>query len=1101
MKKTSLIILFLLTFLVAFSQSTSVPYVTNFIPPSPTASSLGKYGQYPVSYYTGVPKIEIPLFEIKEKDITVPISLSYHASGIKVDDVSSWVGLGWSLNAGGVITRTIMGLPDEHHNGFLGYNGVGAKVERYYQELMSESERKTYLKNLADGTWDGEPDIFYFNFLGRSGKIVFDTNGNPAIIPHQKLQIQGSIQNTTGFTIVAEDGTKFLFDVMETTRVVRNCNIDLGDGNERVTSWYLSKIITPLNTVIQFTYTTEQTSYQLTTQQTKTVSYPGGNLIPDDCSSFESNVFCTDTFMGETKRLIQISSINYHLDFSPNLVDNYVPGGKTLDKISIKTKCDDQIVKAYKFEYGSISNDRISLDKLYEESSIGERSSPYQFFYKTKLFMPARLSSKQDHWGYFNSNSGSLMPKTEHVISSPCTKVTLDDGNREPDANEMLNASLYEIVYPTCGRTTFEFEPHQYGIQNVMPRENVYEYAQAFNFNTNQKAFYVHTNPGCISVDYNIDVAMNGEESEMEVEIRKLDNTLVFHRYLWQSSTTRFHENIYLEPGHYKLIAICGNLNNYTKISISYEQDFTDDVGLGINKIAGGLRIKRITTNDGINPTNNIVKRYIYMLPDQYWVSSGVLMREPDYDYDYWINNIQASNPHPPVPPFYNCHYLVKSTISQVILGLTQGSSVGYSYVKELIGDSGEGGMNTYSYTTARDFPDHTINTVPYSPGTNFDYKRGLLVSNTIYKKSVDGFKKVKESINLKTDYKFQEKKRVRGLKASYKSRDNWSFPGVTQFAVAFYDHYSDWQYLEKTTEYVFDQEDETKSIQTETVYTYSSINLLPLKIEGKNSKNQITATEFSYAGEFNNQLLLSNHMYSQPLKKVEKINGVEINKDEMTYSLIGYTSSNPNIALTSIKQYSGGTLDNTLTNLSYDGNRNLIQINSTYKGSKYYKWSNCQTIYPIAVYSYAGPAFYSSFEDATGTVSANPKSGSKVYNSGSFSFPSFGFDPEDEGEEEFYRMSYWFWENEKWNFSGDVPFSSNINVGSKLDDVRAYYWQSDMDTYVVKGDKIISYSNKLNIPTFYEYDNFGRLVLTRDDNANILNKYEYVTTSCETYN
>src|ERR1700716_3943068 len=98
---------------VSFAQNPALPQP---IPPSPTAASLGKYGEIPVGKYTGIPEINIPLYEITEGDIKVPISLSYHASGVKVEENASWVGLGWSLNAGGAITRSVRGKPDE-----LGY--------------------------------------------------------------------------------------------------------------------------------------------------------------------------------------------------------------------------------------------------------------------------------------------------------------------------------------------------------------------------------------------------------------------------------------------------------------------------------------------------------------------------------------------------------------------------------------------------------------------------------------------------------------------------------------------------------------------------------------------------------------------------------------------------------------------------------------------------------------------------------------------------------------------------------------------------------------------------------------------------------------------
>lgn len=63
------------------------------IPASPTVAALEQYAAIPVSKNTGVPNISIPLGTISGKSISAPISLSYHASGIKVSDYGSWVGL------------------------------------------------------------------------------------------------------------------------------------------------------------------------------------------------------------------------------------------------------------------------------------------------------------------------------------------------------------------------------------------------------------------------------------------------------------------------------------------------------------------------------------------------------------------------------------------------------------------------------------------------------------------------------------------------------------------------------------------------------------------------------------------------------------------------------------------------------------------------------------------------------------------------------------------------------------------------------------------------------------------------------------------------
>ncbi|MFN8353253.1 MAG: hypothetical protein U0Y10_02300 [Spirosomataceae bacterium] len=73
-------------------------------PKSPNVAAMAKYIEQPVSYYTGLPTIEIPLHTVSVGSLQVPITLSYHASGNRVNDMASWVGLGWSLKAGGAIT-------------------------------------------------------------------------------------------------------------------------------------------------------------------------------------------------------------------------------------------------------------------------------------------------------------------------------------------------------------------------------------------------------------------------------------------------------------------------------------------------------------------------------------------------------------------------------------------------------------------------------------------------------------------------------------------------------------------------------------------------------------------------------------------------------------------------------------------------------------------------------------------------------------------------------------------------------------------------------------------------------------------------------------
>src|SRR5690554_4609742 len=86
--------------------------IPEFVPKSPEVASFQRYGDIPVSNYTGVPNIGISIHTVKLKDLQVPISLSYHAGGIKVDQEATFVGLGWNLAAGGNITLNPKGSVD-----------------------------------------------------------------------------------------------------------------------------------------------------------------------------------------------------------------------------------------------------------------------------------------------------------------------------------------------------------------------------------------------------------------------------------------------------------------------------------------------------------------------------------------------------------------------------------------------------------------------------------------------------------------------------------------------------------------------------------------------------------------------------------------------------------------------------------------------------------------------------------------------------------------------------------------------------------------------------------------------------------------------------
>lgn len=143
---------------------------------TPNTYAFARYGDLPVDYSTGLPQINLPLTSISDRDIKVDVSLSYYASGIKVDQEASWVGLGWSLNAGGMITCQLRGAPDEMDAKTGKMRRVNLRFQNYPSETMDQyikAERSNWVSaaDLRPNSFDPAPDIF-FQFLRKNRKVL-----------------------------------------------------------------------------------------------------------------------------------------------------------------------------------------------------------------------------------------------------------------------------------------------------------------------------------------------------------------------------------------------------------------------------------------------------------------------------------------------------------------------------------------------------------------------------------------------------------------------------------------------------------------------------------------------------------------------------------------------------------------------------------------------------------------------------------------------------------------------------------------------------------------------------------------------------------------
>ena len=454
------------------------------IPPSPEAASLGKYGNTPVSYYTGAPNISLPFYTVQGKSISLPLSMSYNATGNKVAEVPSWVGLGWTLSAGGVVSRSVIGKPDMAFNY---YNKVDDIFT--FRGPIEDPSYTTYefFDNVKKGNIETQSDVYFFNVAGYSGKFyIVPTNSTTfklviSDITDVKIEPIGVLgASDMGFRLITPTGIQYEFTTTETTRFELD---DSENTTNRIfyypSSWFLTKIISldkkeeiSFNYENTGTYSQSINSYQYESMNYTTNAYisnpPSNNTPPPVTSSFSP---ISSSVIQDRKYL---STISYKLNnveketvtFTKELRSESVCSGRALKEIKVQR--DVNAVLKFNFEYYADSYlNRLALNSVKESgtfNSVYSEKPPHIFNYKNQVQFPAYTSTGIDHWGFYNgySNGNGLIPS--QTVDN--TTYAGHGANREPDASGSLIGMISSIKYPTGGTTEYDFEPHLAQVPN-----------------------------------------------------------------------------------------------------------------------------------------------------------------------------------------------------------------------------------------------------------------------------------------------------------------------------------------------------------------------------------------------------------------------------------------------------------------------------------------------------------------------------------------------------------------------------------------------------------------------------------------------------------
>ena len=164
---------------------------SNLLPQTltPTAYQIGQYGRTPISYFHGLPQISVPLTEVCGRGITIPVSLSYHGGGIKAEQHPGWVGLGWSLQAGGCITRVVNGIKDEMSASEYGhlhntYPSTDPGYLHHSSDIQDGPEwtRADLYDRFSSGFSEYEPDEYILSAPGISCSFILVNNHQLKVI-------------------------------------------------------------------------------------------------------------------------------------------------------------------------------------------------------------------------------------------------------------------------------------------------------------------------------------------------------------------------------------------------------------------------------------------------------------------------------------------------------------------------------------------------------------------------------------------------------------------------------------------------------------------------------------------------------------------------------------------------------------------------------------------------------------------------------------------------------------------------------------------------------------------------------------------------------
>ena len=457
-----------------FGQTYPESYLDqSYIPASPNAMGFQTYGNDPVTLFEGLPAISIPIYQVKCGSLVLPITLSYNYNGLMPLQDAGWVGLGWNVNAGGVISRIIEGGIDNSENSGYNYGQYNLidSLDRANGPALDSFLQKAYNNNLGytGKSFDMAPDIYDAEFNGYSGKFFWINNKAYRLSYNKDLAISWA-SPTSNIIIKTTDGTQYTFGALESTTSYFYGGSD-STHSTFTSAWHLTQVVSAdLKDTISLSYARYTWQQAVTPYQT---SYTESAGSQPDLGSDPLTYLVSPTIQSEI--LQSISCRNSRVSFIPDqtLRTDVLGSYPRLKEIQVIDSLSQAVVKTSMFSYeyfGQTSSNPAAYERLALKRyntinlQLANDSLTYTFKYNNEFSnFPLKGTSAIDYWGFSNAvgtSVGSIIPPptSPFFTTTPPSNATYPYVNRNPNIIYSIYGVLDTIVYPEGGYTAFQYQ-------------------------------------------------------------------------------------------------------------------------------------------------------------------------------------------------------------------------------------------------------------------------------------------------------------------------------------------------------------------------------------------------------------------------------------------------------------------------------------------------------------------------------------------------------------------------------------------------------------------------------------------------------------------